>query len=163
MDKPRYHRKIIRITAQSSPNVRRALAQIEAGQEPDGLIIVPGIISWQEYRKRLATWDKVRQTISLEAQFYEGAALLLFPPDWLNDSHEAARNMVGQRRKAKSIGVDPAEGGDKTAISVIDEHGLIELIAQQTPDTSVIEGMVFDTMRRYGVEEDAVAFDRGGG
>lgn len=158
----RYYRKVIRIRAQDSPNVRFALAQQAAGIEPTGEVLVPGILTWDEYLKRRATWDEVRQTIGLDAAFYVGAGVLLFPPAWLDEAARISR-LTRQQRRATAIGIDPAEGGDKTAMAAVDELGLIELVSKKTPDTSVITGEALAFMRRHGVEPERVAFDRGGG
>jgi hypothetical protein len=159
----RYFRKIIVIKATDSPNVRYALAQQAAGQEPDGRELVPGVIGWDEYKKRLATWDLVRRTVGLEAAFYKGAQVLLFPPERLTEAESVWRGLRGQQRRGKALGVDPAEGGDKTALCVIDERGIIELISRQTPDTDEVPGMVIAAGQRWGVPPDMWIFDRGGG
>lgn len=159
----RYYRKIIRIRAIDSPNVRWALAQQRSGQQPTGEILVPGVLTWQDYKKRLATWDAVRICVGLDAQFYEGAEVLMFPPDWLNRAERFADALQGRPRQAKAIGVDPAEGGDKTSMAVIDELGLIELVSRKTPDTSVVTSEALALMRRHNVLPENVVFDRGGG
>ncbi len=173
MVQQRYFRRVIRIKAEDSPNVQRAFYL--KGQYPTILQedlrrltmepIVPGVLTYDDYLKRRATWDKVRQCIGLDAEFYAGAAVLLFPPDWLNHSETLARSLgsSGRRRMAKGIGVDPAEGGDKTAMAAVDEYGVIELVSLQTPDTNMIPGMVAAFMRKHQVVPDRVAFDRGGG
>lgn len=146
-------RKVIKITAEDSPNVKA------------GRVIFPGVLTKEEYETRRKTWDVVRQSIGLDAEFYEGAELLMYPPTWLN---EAERRWVhlkssGVVRYARAMGVDPAEGGDSTSISVVDGKGLIELKSLKTPNTAVIKGVVADTIRRYGVNPTRVVFDTGGG
>src|SRR5215204_6203156 len=106
------YRKVIQIKAEHSPNVRLALAQRADGLTPNGQNIVPGALSWRDYLKRRATWDEIRQCIGLDAEFYEGKEVLLFPPLWLNRAEEAARKLRGQTRSPSAMGVDPAEGGD---------------------------------------------------
>lgn len=159
----RYYRKVIRIRGEDSPNVRYARAQIAAGIEPTDEIIVPGVLRWSDYCKRRATWDVVRQTIGLDGEFYEGAQLLLFPPDWLNRAEEIARILAGKPRKAKAIGIDPAEGGDKTAMASVDEFGLIKLVSRKTPNTDDIPREVLAFGREQQVEPVNWVFDRGGG
>jgi hypothetical protein len=70
---------------------------------------------------------------------------------------------TGRTRYAKSIGIDPAEGGDKTAMAAIDEYGLIEIVSRKTPNTAVIvrEAIAFGTA--HGVPPTKWIFDRGGG
>lgn len=164
MPPTRYHRKIIRIRAEDSPNVRLALAEQAAGKVPSGRVILPGVLPWDDYVKRRAMWDKVRQTIGLDGIFYEGSELLLFPPVWLDH----AGNLWHQRkargvRRAKGIGVDPAEGGASTSLAAGDELGLIEIESHKTPNTAVIPTIILDFMRRHQVDAEHVAIDRGGG
>ena len=161
----RYYRKIFKITAEDSPNVRYARAQIAAGLEPTGEMIIPGVMPWDEYQKRRKTWDKISQCIGLDAEFYEGAEILLYPPEWRNHSEELARRILssGMQRKAEGIGIDPAEGGDKTAMSAVDRYGLIEMVSKKTPNTNVIVGEAIAFIRKHGVPGNKVCFDRGGG
>lgn len=159
----RYYRKIIRIRAADSPNVRLALAQQAAGQTPTNEIVVPGVLTWGEYQKRRATWDVPRQTVGLDAEFFEGAAVLMFPPEWLNRAEALAEALRGKPRHAKAVGIDPAEGGDSTAMAAVDEYGLIELVSKKTPDTSVITGEAIAFGRRHNVHPSRWVFDRGGG
>lgn len=158
-----YHRRVIRITAHDSPNVARALAQQARGERPDGKQVVPGVLSWDEFCERLALWDEVRQCVGLWAKFWQGADLLLFPPSWLDLAEQRAAALVGTKRRAKAIGVDPAEGGDKTSIAVVDELGLIALRSRKTPNTMRIIDEVVAAIHQYGVPADKVCFDRGGG
>lgn len=154
-----YLRRIIRITGDDSPNVRLARAEIASGLKPSGRVIVNGVLPWNDYVVRRATWDKVRQCVSLDAQFWEGADALLFPMDWLNlaeqrhlDLSKILINRLNGRPKqrlAKGIGVDTAEGGDDTCLSAVDEYGLIELVTMSTPNTGVIQGTVVDFIRKH--------------
>lgn len=160
----RCYRKVIRIRAEDSPNVRLAFAQIAAGLQPTGEELVPGVLSWDMYQKRRATWDPIRQCIGLDGCFWEGSELLLFPPDWLNKAEwwDDQRKRMGTR-KAKAIGVDPAEGGDKTAMSAVDEFGLIECVSRRTPNTNDVPKEAKAFAIRHGVPAEMMAFDRGGG
>lgn len=160
-----YHRKVITITAEDSPNVRRGMLEKQHGLEPSNKTILPGVITWAEYQNRLKTWDEIRKTIGLWAKFHKGKRLLLFPPDWLDNSHRLHEQLVkaGIKRVAKALGIDPAEGGDKTSMSVVDEYGLIEQVSKQTPDTNVIPYEAIDFMKQYNVPPNRVLFDRGGG
>lgn len=161
--KPNYFRKVLRIKATDSPNVRLALEEQRMGLEPSGDMVVPGVLPWSEYVKRRATWDKIRQCIGLDAEFWEGSELLLFPPEWLNRAEAIADSLKGRRRVAKAIGADTAAGGDKTVWCVVDELGIIEMISMSTSDTSVITDYTKGLMRRYGVPADKICFDVGGG
>ena len=168
------YRKVLKWDAEKSPNVRLARAQQANGREPTGEVVVQGVLTWQEYCERRQTWDAVRATVGLDAEFYVGAEVLLFPPTWLAKARKLADN--GYRaeqhlnlipewsyRKAKGIGVDPAEGGDSTAMAAVDEYGLIELVSRKTPDTSVVIGEVVSFMRKWSCPPERVCFDRGGG
>lgn len=159
----RLFRKVIRITALDSPNVRLALAQQAAGIPITNEILVPGVLTWQEYQKRRATWDKVRQCVGLDGWFYEGAQLLLFPPEWLNRAHQIAEGLRGKNRKAKAGGCDPGEGGANTAMTAIDEHGLIECVSKKTPDTYVIVEELKAFLQRHQIPFESFCIDRGGG
>lgn len=158
-----YFRKVIRIRAEDSPNVRLALAQMRNGKTPTHEILCPGVLTYAEYAKRRKMWDKIRQTIGLDALFYEGAEVRLYPPDWLARANSRAVYLRTIPRKAKAMGVDPAEGGDKTSWTIGDELGVIEQISKQTPNTAMVPNETIALMTKYGIEPDNVLFDRGGG
>ena len=150
----RYHRKVIRIRAADSPNVK-------AGRQ-----VFPGVLTREEYEYRRKHWDPIRQCIGLDAQFYRGPELMLIPPAWLERSHQLwydlrQRGRLG--RKAEAIGCDPGEGAANTCWSAVDELGLIELDSFRTPDTSDIEGYTIEFGRRHQVPHDKWCLDRGGG
>ena len=163
----RYHRLNIRLRAEDTPNVKLALAEIAAGREPSNRVLVPGVLRYRDglkgYEYRRKHWDAVRQCVGLDGAFYEGAEALLFPPAWLNRAEAVAERVKGMRRAARGLGLDPGEGGDFTAWCVVDEHGIIELVSMQTPNTAVIEGITRDLMRKYNLSPDQVCVDRGGG
>jgi hypothetical protein len=165
----RYLRKVIRIRAEDSPNVRLALEQRRLGMEPTGEVLLPGVLPYNDYVKRRATWDAVRQQISLDAWFWEGPNVLMYPPSWLDWAEHVARDLDMEAsfrklpRRAKAIGVDTGEGTSSTVMAAVDEFGILEIDAVLTPDTSVIVGNLLAFMRRHQVEAHQVVFDRGGG
>lgn len=159
----RFYRKVIRIRAEDSPNVRYALAEIRAGRKPSGRMLLPGVKDYDEYVKNRATWDKIQQCVSLDGEFYEGAELLLFPPEWLNLAERRHVLLRGQPRKARAIGCDPGEGGASSCWSVVDEYGLIKLVSMKTPDTNVIPNTSIALMNEFDVPPERFGFDRGGG
>lgn len=162
---PRFYRKVIKISAEMSPNVIWARSQLAVGRVPDNRVVVPGVLTWADYQKRRATWDSVRQCIGLDGDFYEGAEVLLYPPSWINRAEQVAADLRSTKpnRKAEAIGIDPAEGGDKTAMAAVDKLGLLELVSRKTPDTSIITGEALAFMRKHGVPPEKLVFDRGGG
>lgn len=159
----RWYRKIIHISAEDSPNVRLGLAQQRAGIQPTNEVLVPGILTWDEYVKRRRTWDKIRQRIGLDGKFWEGGETLMFPPAWLDRAERLNVFLSGRVRIARGMGVDSGEGTANTAIAVVDELGLIELLSERTPDTTRVIDFVTEVMYKYGIDPERVLFDRGGG
>lgn len=158
-----FYRRVIKITARDSPNVRYAEAQRRKGIEPDNTVIVPGVKEWDEFQKNEVLWDAVKKCVSLYADFYEGGEVLMFPPDWLNAAEVRHDGLGSVKRVARGVGIDPAEGGDKTAMAAVDEYGLIELVSKRTPNTAVITSEALAFARKHNVPPDRVCFDRGGG
>lgn len=161
----RCYRNVIRISAEDSPNVRLAFAQMEGGRPVDYRTLIPGILSYREYVKRRETWDPVLQCIGLDGMFWKGKELLLFPPIWLNMAEQLDRELRKSHtvRRGKAIGIDPAQGGDKTAMACVDDYGLIELVSRKTPNTADIRGEAIAFGQRHGVEPHDWIFDAGGG
>lgn len=161
-DKKTCYRNIIRIRATDSPNVKLALREIAEGLEPSNRVLIPGVLTWEEYVKRCDTWDEIRQTIGLRAEFYLGSEILLFPPERLDAAERLALGLQGTR-KAEAMGLDPGEGGDSTVWTVIDKHGIIEQISMKTPDTTEITSRTLALIKKYNLNPRRVAIDRGGG
>lgn len=161
----RYHRKVIRIRAADSPNVRLGLIQRERGETPTNAVILPGVKPWAEYALHLATLNDIERSVILDAEFYEGKELRLFPADWLQRAARWAdllqRN--GIKRKARALGIDPAEGGDKTAMCAVDEYGIVASRSRRTPNTVDVVAEAKAFVRELGVPPDRIVFDRGGG
>lgn len=161
LDPSAFFRKVIKIRAQDSPNVLLAEKQIREGKEPTNEIIVPGTKTYKEYLTHRKVWDKKLQCIGLDAEFYEGEEVRLFPLDWIADAETPVRR---QKTEGKvCIGVDPAEGGDLSVWTVADNSGILEQLAKKTPDTSKIPGETLALMQKWGVPAREVYFDRGGG
>lgn len=158
-----YYRKVIKIKAADSPNVRLGEAQHKAYKDITDEEIVPGLIGYSEYYRRRTLWDEVKQCIGLDAEFYEGSEVLMFPPAWLNNSEKRAGELDGEDRWAVTIGIDPGEGEAKSCWAVSDEKGLIEMVSVSTPDTAQAVNLTIDLIRKYGVEPENVYIDRGGG
>lgn len=162
-ERKRYYRKIIHISAEDSPNVRLALAQKACGIPVTGEQVIKGILSYEEYIIRKSTWDEVRQKIGLDGRFWEGSEVLMFPPSWLDRAERLHYYLKDRTRIARGIGCDPGEGSANTAIAVVDEFGLIEMVSERTPDTNRIIDMLLEVMYRHNISADRVLLDRGGG
>lgn len=158
-----FYRKVVRITAEDSPNVRLGLAQERTGKPVTNEVIVPGVKTFAEYKKNRLLWDDIQQCVSLDAQFYVGKELRLFPKAWLDHAMQLASRLRGVKRRALAVGIDPAEGGDKTALCAVDERGVVELVSFKTPDTNQIPGMVIAFGTKHKVPAERWVFDRGGG
>lgn len=164
-----YVRRVFCLSAEDSPNVRYARKEQAAGREPSGRMIVAGLKGWDKYQLDLRTMDEYRKTVQLWGKFYRGGEQYLFPPDWLAHCEQVAFDLDGgaggkaRKRTAKGMGVDPAEGGDDCAWTVVDEFGVLEQVVFKTPDTSVIPTRTLALLRKWGLDPGQVVFDRGGG
>jgi len=156
-------RKVIRIKAEDSPNVRYGLAQKAKGITPTNEIIVPGVRTYAEYVELRATKDTVWQCVALDADWYEGAENLLYPPEWLNYAETVADKLEGQNRIAESMGIDPGEGVASTVWCIVDRLGLMHLLSSKTPDTSTIPAQTIALLNTFGLSPKKCYFDRGGG
>lgn len=165
MTATRYIRRVIRITAEDSPNVRYARQQEALGIEPTDEMVIPGVLSWAEFQRRLKTWDKSRQIIGLRAEFDEGADLMMFPEEWLIRAEElaVALEQRGTRRVVRAIGIDPGEGVANSPQAAVDDYGLVDLDSMKTPDTTKIVSNAIAFMRKHNVSADKTGFDVGGG
>lgn len=158
----RFYRQVFRIRAEDSPNVQAGLAEQRVGKKPSGRILIPGVKPYFEYLKNRELWDPIQQCVSLDADFYEGAEVMLFPPEWLNLAEQLA-STSGLSTQGTSMGVDSAAGGDNTCWAVVNKHGLIYLESERTPDTTKITGKTIALMRRFNIPSSNVLFDGGGG
>lgn len=177
INRPGYARRVIRIRAEDSPNVQVALQLKSEGIDPAlAGVSLEGVLPWEKYEFRRAKWDKVRQAVSLDAQFWKGSDELMFPPQNLNASEQEAEYLeatygplapsnVGRRTVGgvRALGCDPAEGGDSTAFTCGDELGVLELFTTKTPDTTDVVKYALFMMRKWDIPAENVVFDRGGG
>jgi hypothetical protein len=163
-------RKCFRIKATDSPNVRAGemLRRQQPGlplEEVDRrayAVGMPGLIGWLEWKQRLRTFDPHQACVSLDADWYEGAEVKLFPTPWLQRAAATARALPGQRR-AKALCCDSGEGRADTCWVVGDEQGILELIAKKTVDTTEVVSFTLGLMQQYGLAPENVMFDAGGG
>ena len=149
-----------------SPNVQLGLRWQEEGREGTPPVMIPGLLTYEEYLRRKQQWDEVKQIIRLHGHFYEGEHAVLFPTKWLDVATDECRwaDLQQQTRQAEAIGVDVAAGGrDNTVWTVVDRFGVIEQIVMDTPNTMEIPGRTIRLMEQYNVSPQRVAFDAGGG
>lgn len=161
-----YHRKVIKIKAEDSPNVKLGLGQETRDITPTNQIIIPGVRSHQEYLLDRKMWDKIQQCVSLDAEFYEGEEVKLFPPDKMDAASVFSSGLVrqyGKKRRGVAIGCDPGEGSANTSWTIGDPKGFIAQINKKTIDTTIVTEETVRLMREYGVAAENVLFDRGGG
>lgn len=157
-----YYRKVLHIGGEDSPNVKYAEKEKETGRKVSHTERIPGVLSYSEYTKRMALFNEHEKTVSVHGKFYKGASIMMFPELWLNRANHIAKER-GFRTRGRAIGCDPAEGGDSSCWSVVDDYGLLALISMKTPDTSIITTETIRLMRIWGVDPSDVWFDRGGG
>ena len=154
---------VIRIKAEDSPNVQLALAEKRQGLSISGRMLVPGVLGARDYFKRRKMWDKIRQCIGLDGEFYGGAESLLFPPEWLNNAEQKALTTNPLKGRNIALGIDTAFGGDSSVWAVVSDWGIEEIVSLKTPDTSMIVGKTIAIMRKHGIQAKNVLFDAGGG
>ena len=167
-------RKVIHIGGKHSPNVQVGMALAAKGYkgEKGWPIIIPGVLAYDEYLRRQIQWDKIKQQMRLHGHFYEGAEVLLYPPDWLDfceakykaiypDGYDD-ENGCGKFRGV-AMGVDGAAGRDLTVLTVVNKRGIMKQLALPTPDTMQICSLIVAFMERYNIPDRMVAIDVGGG
>ena len=172
-----YFRKIIQIKAEDSPNVKVCLLELaRRGDTPEvrrELIartpVFPGVLTFAEYCHRRKTWDEERQAVGLDAVFYQGKAVMMYPEEWRvksADAEGALRRLTGLdywQRHARAIGIDTGEGLSDTVWTAVDELGIIDQEAEKTSDTSDVPGKTIAFAKKHGVPPDFWMFDAGGG
>lgn len=157
----RMYRKVIQIRAVDSPNVQLGMFAEERGL-PIPPPRIPGLLPYDEYIKRRTTWNPILQTVSLDAEFYEGAEVKMYPPAWLAASGTYANSISG-RKGPRILACDGAEGGDDTVWTVIDDLGILDIIVKKTPNTTVIHDTTLNLMKVWNIAPADVYFDQGGG
>lgn len=155
--------KIIRITGHDSPNVKAGKAEEAAGREPSGNNVLPGVLPYYEYVKRLKTWSEQRIAVSINAIFYEGVSELLFPMLWLDAAEKAVVDPILRRKSRKYLGVDSAAGGDDTVHCVMDQYGIVKMRAKKTPDTTEVNGTTLALQKEFNIADEDIMYDQGGG
>ncbi len=157
------YRNVVKIRAIDSPNVRYGLAEKRLGKEPSNRVLVPGVKSYARYCADLELLNTVEKSVSLDAEFYEGADEKMFPREWLDRAKLIAESLDGKPRRVKAIGVDPGEGVANTALAAVDDFGLVDLRSLKTTDTSDIIGETIAFGKKHNVPPENWMFDLGGG
>lgn len=163
LDPKRYERRVIHITAMDSPNVILGLKEREMGRAPSYRMVIPGVKSMKEYDKERRRLSESEACVILDAKFWKGKDAMLYPAEWLLRARKIAAELEGTFRRAKGMGVDPAEGGDKSAWTIVDEFGVIYQESRKTPRTTDVVKVTLELMSRFQVPPDRVYFDNGGG
>lgn len=159
-------RKVIRISGKDSPNVQAGMRWREAGNEGRPPVMIPGLLSYEEFVRREQEWDEIKKTTRLYGQFYEGDQMRMFPDRWLDLAMDQRRwdQLSEQPRQALTMGVDVASGGrDDTCWTLIDEHGVVAQHVLDVENAMEIVGRTAQLMNSHGVSAECVAFDAGGG
>lgn len=158
--------KVIHISAEQSPNVRLGLREKALGLEPSFTQVIPGCMSYKAYLYRRANWSEDRQTVGLDAQWYEGDLIKLFPPDWIQMCVEYAAYLsetIGRRTLGTSMGCDPGEGGDPTCWTIFDKYGIIDQVEKKTPNTTDVYQDSITLGEQFSIPSEYWGFDAGGG
>jgi hypothetical protein len=165
MSMGRLFRKVIRLTALDSPNVRREQARLRGDPQSAWPAAVPGVVTYEELQIRLATWDAERIEVGIHARFYEGATVRLFPAGWLDHSNTLAALYEQEKRprKALAVGIDPGQGDADTSMTAVDWLGVVEERAVKTPDPGRAVDEIRDFVQTHDVSEDRACMDIGGG
>ena len=159
-------RKVIHIDGRDSPNVRAGMRWRENGNAGPSPVLIPGLLNYDEYIRREATWDEVKKTTRLYGRFYEGDQALLFPMHWLDAAMHRDRwaEVIRRARTVEAIGVDVAAGGrDDTCWTLVDHVGVIEQIVLDLANTMEIVGRTVRLIQQRNLPPERVAVDAGGG
>lgn len=164
-----YDRRVIRITALESPNVRegerlrREHPEMPLDEVFERSTVFDGLLTYRHYLSHRRNWDPMRQAAGLDAVFYEGPEIKLFPVAWLDNAARLAEGVQWSRVARNCLGVDAAEGGDNTSWAVVNQQGCPFMRSRKTADTADIPGETLAIMREWNVRPEDVCFDRGGG
>lgn len=166
-------RKVIHISCKDSPNVQLGELLRNAGVPGPYPTVVPGVLSYPEYRRRLKIWDKIKIHMRLHGLFYEGDETLLYPPDWLDIAEQVYERLCpngyeasyghNSHDPATAMGVDCGAGRDLSCWTMINPKQLIRQVGIPTPDTMKIVHRTIKYMNDYHIPAEKVAFDAGGG
>jgi hypothetical protein len=158
-------RTVIHIDGDDSPNVVAGRLWRKRGHEGTPPTVIPGLLSWGQYQFRVRNWDDVKKRMRLHGHFYEGADMLMFPPQFLDQAEELWEVVQPLKRGPFYMGVDVAEGGrDLNCWAIIDHLGIIEIDAKKSDrDTTMIQTVTLEKMQKFKIPGRRVCFDRGAG
>jgi hypothetical protein len=176
-DEPGNQRKrllrwVRRIDPEESPNLIRSREMDRDGMQGEYPLVVPGLLSRQEFDEWEATWDEPRKRVRLYGKLPSEEEMKLFPPAWLELARQLGGKLSDQIERHEewrgdepyALGIDVAYGGgDLTAWVVLGRFGVRYVYAQSTPNTARISGHTIKLIQRYHIRSWAVAFDSGGG
>lgn len=157
--------RVIHISADDSPNVQFGKRWVAAGYAGDPPQVFPGVISWDKYSDRMASWDAIKRLIRLEGKFFEDDSVVLFPPSWLDKAQdEFGEIALAAAGGPFAIGCDTAgRGRDFTVWVVLGPLGVRLVIVRHEPDSMRIVGETRRLMDMFHVQGRRVCFDSGGG
>jgi len=157
-------RKVIHIDGDDSPNVKAGKRYVAAKARGRPPVLIPGILSYEDYMHREAKWDAYNRAVRLHGRFYEGDDRQMFPAAWLDAAERAWQRVKGMDRGPCYLGVDVAAGGrDQSVWIVVDHLGIVECMVKDTPDTTVLPEITLSLMGKHGIRPMHVCVDSGGG
>jgi len=160
----RFHRRVIHVDADDTPNIIAGREWVRRKFKGSPPILIPGMLTWRQYRHRIATRDRRWILMRIHGKFDRSGASMMFPDDWLDACEAMWPIAEGMERGPFGLGIDVAEGGrDYSCWALVDQYGLYRLFVEDTPDTSIIVPKTMELMATYNVRPERVAFDRGSG
>lgn len=166
-------RKIIHVDGEESPNVIVGKRLAQAGVPGPYPNVIPGVLSYDEYRRRLKIWDKYKIKVRLHGLFNEGDDTLLYPPEWLDNCERMYARCcpLGYETSCRgkgspqglAMGVDAGQGRDLTVWTIICHSYLIYQETKQTPEPATMIKRTIELANEFHVPVEKILFDAGGG
>lgn len=167
--------KVVRVSAEMSPNVVAAKRCLELGRPLPKRTPVPGLLSYEEYLNRRATYPPWQARPSLDGLFNDESTAKLFPKEALDFGQSLFHRLQAgapDRRESPyrwlrwwgwpfGIGVDCAMGGgDLSAWAIYGRFGCVHVETLDTPNTRAIKRQTLSLMRHWRIQPEWVCFDR---
>lgn len=161
-------RHVIHIDGErDSPNVVAGKQWYEAGNTGPSPTIIPGVLSYPEYKLMLAGGDAYQICTRLRGRFWDAAESKLFPFNALDAAQKLGARLRAEPRRLwrgpRAMGIDVGAGGDWTVWTVIGRYGVIDKVRKQTKNTAEVRGITIRLMRKWKIPPEYVAIDAGGG